>query len=106
MSAKAVKYVVEHVAYWSRNGHHERACTVTRTSDGKRISCVHDGESTVTSGLAVVCGKGASGFPAILSVRTADLNAREFRAFIDGLPYFKGSHETMAKQIRKAFRNK
>ena len=100
MAKRAVKYVIKHYAYWSPNGHSSHASTVTRTSDGKRISFTHDGDSNAESGLWEMVGK----YPGVLSVGTTWLKCREYNEHVKGLPHFHGAGAEMAKQIRAAFR--
>lgn len=105
MSARAVKYVLETTAYWSRNGHSERFSTVTRTSDGKRVSFEHDGVSNVASGLASLTK--SHGYPTVMVIDENWVNYRQYMARKGdrgSIPHFHGSGEQMAAQIRKAFR--
>ena len=102
MATRAVKYVVENFSHWSRNGYTERYSTITRTSDGKRLSFQHDGTSNVLRGLAELAG--SYGHPATLSLNDTDVSYREYQRAAKDLPYFHGSGKKMAKQLRAAFR--
>jgi len=102
MATRAVKYVVENFSHWSRNGYTERYSTITRTSDGKRLSFQHNGTSNVISGLAVLAG--SYGHPAILDLDDNLVTFQEYQRATKDLPYFHGSGKKLAKQIRAAFR--